>query len=61
MVLQVRMTRKSFLVAAGVSLVVGVVLAAVPLLPVTSHWQFYGQTGICFPLPFSSLGNVLQN
>jgi hypothetical protein len=54
------MTRKSSLVAAGVSWVVGVMLAAVPLLPMTSHWQFYGQTGICFPLPFSSLGNVLQ-
>jgi hypothetical protein len=26
-------------------------LAAVPLLPVTSHWQFYSQTGICVPLP----------
>ena len=27
------------------------VLAAVPLLPVTSSWHFYGQTGICIPLP----------
>ena len=30
---------------------IGVVLAAVPLLPATSSWQFYGQTGICIPLP----------
>ncbi|XP_070196452.1 relaxin receptor 2-like [Littorina saxatilis] len=30
---------------------VGVVLAAIPLLPVTAHWEFYSQTGICIPLP----------
>ena len=29
----------------------GIVMAAVPLLPATSHWQFYSQTGICIPLP----------
>jgi hypothetical protein len=28
----------------------GFLLATVPLLPVTSHWQFYSQTGICIPL-----------
>ena len=33
--------------------VVGVVLAAVPLLPFTEHWQFYSQTGICIPLPIT--------
>ena len=27
------------------------VLAAVPLLPATSSWHFYSQTGICIPLP----------
>jgi uncharacterized membrane protein len=31
--------------------VTGLALAAVPLLPVTSHWHFYSQTGICIPLP----------
>jgi hypothetical protein len=31
--------------------VVGVTLALVPLLPVTSHWRFYSQSGICVPLP----------
>ena len=31
--------------------IVGLVLASVPLLPVTSHWEFYSQTGICIPLP----------
>jgi hypothetical protein len=30
---------------------IGLTLAAVPLLPMTSHWQFYSQTGICIPLP----------
>ena len=29
----------------------GTVLAAVPLLPATSSWQFYSQTSICIPLP----------
>nr|KAG5697427.1 hypothetical protein BaRGS_008853 [Batillaria attramentaria] len=32
---------------------VGFVLASVPLLPVTSHWEFYSQTGICIPLPIT--------
>nr|KAG5687742.1 hypothetical protein BaRGS_028404 [Batillaria attramentaria] len=31
--------------------VLGVTLAAVPLLPVTVHWEFYSQSGICIPLP----------
>ncbi|KAL8597494.1 hypothetical protein ACOMHN_047721 [Nucella lapillus] len=30
---------------------VGWVLALLPLLLVTSHWEFYSQTGICIPLP----------
>ena len=30
---------------------VGFVLALIPLLPITSHWEFYSQTGICIPLP----------
>ena len=29
----------------------GTVLAAVPLLPATSDWHFYSQTGICISLP----------
>ena len=29
----------------------GTVLAAVPLLPTASTWQFYSQTSICIPLP----------
>ena len=29
----------------------GLVLAAVPLLPRTPHWEFFTLTGICIPLP----------
>ncbi|XP_076438774.1 relaxin receptor 2-like [Babylonia areolata] len=38
-------------VACTVSWGLGMVLASVPLLPVTSHWGFYSQTGLCIPLP----------
>jgi hypothetical protein len=30
--------------------VTGVAMAMVPLLPATSHWEFYSQTGVCIPL-----------
>nr|KAG5698616.1 hypothetical protein BaRGS_027127 [Batillaria attramentaria] len=40
-------------VACVIVWAVGLVLAAVPLLPVTSHWEFYSQTGICVPLPIT--------
>nr|KAG5711597.1 hypothetical protein BaRGS_016779 [Batillaria attramentaria] len=29
----------------------GFILAVIPLLPMTSGWEFYSQTGICIPLP----------
>nr|KAG5689453.1 hypothetical protein BaRGS_026014 [Batillaria attramentaria] len=29
------------------------VASTIPLLPMTSHWQFYGLTGICIPLPIT--------
>jgi hypothetical protein len=32
---------------------VGLVLAAVPVLPLADEWNFYGQSGICIPLPFT--------
>ncbi|KAK7111126.1 hypothetical protein V1264_010811 [Littorina saxatilis] len=38
-------------VACAATWLLGVGVAAVPLLPATSHWQFYSQTGICIPLP----------
>ena len=46
-------TSRSGTVASLVSWAVGLVLAAVPLLPFTDHWQFYSQTGICIPLPIT--------
>ena len=34
--------------------VVGLVLAAIPLLPLATSWRFYGNTGMCIPLPGGS-------
>ena len=48
-----RFSVKSAQVLSVAGWVVGVVLAAVPLLPFTEHWQFYSQTGICIPLPIT--------
>nr|KAG5708934.1 hypothetical protein BaRGS_009343 [Batillaria attramentaria] len=44
---------RSALVACGIAWAVGLILAAVPLLPVTSAWEFYSQSGICIPLPIT--------
>nr|KAG5710533.1 hypothetical protein BaRGS_013179 [Batillaria attramentaria] len=45
--------RRSAHVACAIVWAIGLVLAAIPLLPVTSHWEFYSQTGICIPLPIT--------
>nr|KAG5696554.1 hypothetical protein BaRGS_030422 [Batillaria attramentaria] len=45
--------KQSAHVACVVVWAVGILLAAVPLLPVTSYWNFYGQNGICIPLPIT--------
>ena len=47
-------SRRSALAACAIVWVVGIALATVPLLPVTSHWEFFSQTGICIPLPFTT-------
>ena len=47
-------SRSSTLAACVIVWVVGIALATVPLLPATSHWEFYSQTGICIPLPFTT-------
>ena len=39
--------------ASCVSWAAGLALATVPLLPPVTHWHFYGQTGICVPLPIT--------
>ena len=48
---RVRFQKSSAAAACLITWFVGLLLALVPLLPVTSHWQFYSQTGICIPLP----------
>nr|KAG5698617.1 hypothetical protein BaRGS_027128 [Batillaria attramentaria] len=45
--------RRSAHVACVIVWAVGLVLAAIPVLPMTSHWEFYSQTGICIPLPIT--------
>ena len=47
----VRFRAVSAAAACLVTWLVGVLIALVPLLPVTSHWEFYSRTGICIPLP----------
>ncbi|XP_076454829.1 G-protein coupled receptor GRL101-like [Babylonia areolata] len=46
-----RFERASASVASLLTWMVGWMIALFPLLPVTSHWEFYSQTGICVPLP----------
>ena len=48
---RLRFQRPSAQLCCLVLWTMGTVLAAVPLLPSTSHWHFYSQTGICIPLP----------
>ena len=48
---RVRFQRTSAAVACLFTWFIGCLLAFIPLLPVTSHWEFYSQTGICIPLP----------
>ena len=50
---QARLRHKSGLVVCCFIWLVGIILAAVPLTPMTSHWQFYQQTGVCIPLPIT--------
>ncbi|KAL8623243.1 hypothetical protein ACOMHN_062730 [Nucella lapillus] len=47
----VRFDRTSAAVASLLTWLAGCFIAVLPLLPVTSHWEFYSQTGICVPLP----------
>ena len=47
------LTRKSAMMACCAAWGLGLVLAAVPLLPFTADWEFYSQNGICLPLPIT--------
>ena len=42
------------MITCGIIWTVGLTLALVPLTPATDHWQFFSQTGICVPLPFTA-------
>nr|KAG5691846.1 hypothetical protein BaRGS_033450 [Batillaria attramentaria] len=46
-----RLTKLSAIVACGATWAVGVTLAAFPLFQ--KDWEFYGQNGICLPLPIT--------
>ena len=46
-----RFQRSQAALVCLITWLVGLSLALVPLLPVTSHWEFFSQTGICIPLP----------
>ena len=48
---QLHFSPRSALVASLLVWLFGLLLALLPLLPATAHWQFYSQTGICIPLP----------
>ena len=48
---QLHFNPRSALVASLLVWLFGLLLALLPLLPATSYWQFYSQTGICIPLP----------
>ena len=50
---QIRFQNASAQLTSAAVWVVGLALATVPLLPVTSHWEYYSQTGICIPLPIT--------
>nr|KAG5695012.1 hypothetical protein BaRGS_015836 [Batillaria attramentaria] len=47
----VRLTKLSVFVACSATWVAGLTLAAFPLFQ--TDWEFYGQTGICLPLPIT--------
>jgi hypothetical protein len=48
---RLRFTRPSASLTCVALWGLGLLLAALPLLPGTSHWQFYQNTSICIPLP----------
>ena len=50
---QLHFHRKSALIVCLVVWTAGVVIAAIPVLPNTSHWNFFGQNAICNPLPIT--------
>ncbi|XP_076444361.1 uncharacterized protein LOC143282559 [Babylonia areolata] len=49
-----RFSRLSAHLASVAVWIIGLTLAVIPLLPATSHWEFYSQSGICIPLPVTN-------
>ena len=45
--------RTSAIISCAFAWIAGIILASLPLLPMTTHWEFYSQTGICIPLPIT--------
>nr|KAG5708935.1 hypothetical protein BaRGS_009344 [Batillaria attramentaria] len=50
---KVQFTMLSTSVACGIAWTINIIVAMVPLLPVTSEWELYSQSGICIPLPIT--------
>ena len=52
---QLRFRPQSAWAACVAVWLVGGVIAFIPLLPFTWHWDFFGQTSICIPLPITRI------
>ena len=50
---RVRFQRTSAAVTCLITWLVGLFIAAIPLMPMSSHWHFFSQTAICIPLPIT--------
>jgi hypothetical protein len=50
-----RFSLKSSKCVCAMAWVIGITLAAVPLVNATSHWRLYSRSGLCVPLPVSAL------
>ena len=50
---QVRFRRRSAITACCIAWFTGACVALIPLTPPVQHWHFYGQNGICLPLPIT--------
>ncbi|KAL8582328.1 hypothetical protein ACOMHN_037085 [Nucella lapillus] len=48
-----RFSQESAHAASMAVWLIGMVLGLIPLLPMTSNWNFYSQSGICVPLPIT--------
>ncbi|XP_041361911.1 G-protein coupled receptor GRL101-like [Gigantopelta aegis] len=49
----VRFSQRSYIGACLLAWLLALVMAMVPLLPATSHWNLYGRNSVCLALPLS--------